>query len=158
MRPTKSRSWFTHFAKWTAHASGRPATFIAAASIILIWLITGPIFKFSDTWQLVINTGTTIITFLMVFLIQNTQNRDSEAIQIKLDEIIRAVEGAHTALLDLEELEEDELDLMHTKYKKIAERARERLRQGLIDTDAPDVDERDEEERENDEKAVKART
>ena len=145
MRPTKSRSWFTRFAKWTAHASGRPVTFMGAAMIIVIWLITGPLFKFSDTWQLVINTSTTIITFLMVFLIQNTQNRDSEATQIKLDELIRAVEGAHTALLDLEELEEEELDLIQLKYRRIAERARNKLRQGLLDTDAPDVDECDEE-------------
>lgn len=141
MRPTKSRSWFTRFAKWTAHASGRPITFMGAAAIIVIWLITGPLFKFSDTWQLVINTSTTIITFLMVFLIQNTQNRDSEATQIKLDELIRAVGGAHNALLDLEELEEVELDLIRMKYRKIAERARTKLREGLMDTDASDYEE-----------------
>ena len=146
MRPTKSRSRFTRFAKWTAHATGRPATFIGAVAIILIWIITGPIFKFSDTWQLVINTGTTIITFLMVFLIQNTQNRDSEATQIKLDELIRAIEGAHTALLDLEELEEDELDRIYANYQRIAERARKKLRAGDKDTGAPEPDEKEEEE------------
>jgi low affinity Fe/Cu permease len=100
MRPPKSRSRFTRFAKWTARISGRPVTFMIAVVVILTWVITGPIFGFSDTWQLVINTGTTIVTFLMVFLIQNTQNRDSETVQIKLDELIRAVKGAHNALLD----------------------------------------------------------
>jgi low affinity Fe/Cu permease len=111
-----------------------------ATAVIVLWLVTGPVFGYSDTWQLVINTGTTIITFLMVFLIQNTQNRDSEAIQIKLDEIIRVIEGAHNALLDLEELEEDELDRIRAKYQKLAREAREALRQGTYDTNAPEVD------------------
>jgi low affinity Fe/Cu permease len=129
MRPTKSKSWFTRFAKWTARLSGRPVTFLAAVTIIVVWGITGPIFGFSDTWQLIVNTGTTIITFLMVFLIQNTQNRDSEAMQVKLDELIRATKGAQTALLDLEELEDEELDRIRDDYQKIAEQAREDLRQ-----------------------------
>jgi low affinity Fe/Cu permease len=97
-------------------------------------VITGPIFHFSDTWQLIINTGTTIVTFLMVFLIQATQNRDSEAIQVKLDELIRSIEGAHLALLDLEELEEEELNSIHARYRKLAQRARRDLRRGKVDT------------------------
>jgi len=139
MRPTKSTSWFTRFAKWTARQTGRPIAFMVAVIVICVWACTGPVFGFSDTWQLVINTGTTIVTFLMVFLIQNTQNRDAEAIQIKLDELIRVIEGAHTALLDLEELEEEELDRIHANYERIAERARADLRQGLRDTGVPDV-------------------
>lgn len=137
MRPTKSSSWFTSFAKWTSHATGRPATFVSAVAVILIWAITGPLFGFSDTWQLVINTGTTIITFLMVFLIQNTQNRDSEAIQVKLDELIRAMAGAHNVLLDLEELDEEQLDRIHATYEALALKAREELRRGGFDTDSP---------------------
>jgi low affinity Fe/Cu permease len=128
MRPTKSKSWFTRFTKWTARASGKSVTFIAAVLIIVAWGITGPIFGFSDTWQLIINTGTTIVTFLMVFLIQSTQNRDSEAMQVKLDELIHVMKGAQNALLDLEELEEEELDRIREGYQKIAERARGELR------------------------------
>ena len=120
--------WFTRAAKAASRAAGKPITFIIAVIIILIWAITGPIFKFSDTWQLVINTGTTIITFLMVFLIQNTQNRDTEAIQIKLDELIRAVANAHNALLDLEELDDDELDTIRKDYLDLAETARNELK------------------------------
>ena len=128
MRPTKSRSWFSRFAKSTAKITGKPVTFMIAVSTVVVWAIMGPMFGFSDTWQLVINTGTTIITFLMVFLIQNTQNRDSEALQVKLDELIRATHGAQNALLDLEELEEEELDRIKAGYEKIAERARGELR------------------------------
>jgi low affinity Fe/Cu permease len=124
----KHLSWFTRAAKLASRASGRPMTFMMAVAIIIIWGITGPIFQFSDTWQLVINTGTTIITFLMVFLIQNTQNRDTEAIQIKLDELIRAVENAHNALLDLEELDDDELDTIRKDYLDLAEIARNELK------------------------------
>ena len=120
-------NWYSKFAKFAAHVSGRPRTFSVALAVIVVWAITGPLFKFSDTWQLVINTGTTIVTFLMVFLIQNTQNRDTEAIQIKLDELIRATTGAHNALLDLEELEQDKLDAFRQKYEALATEARAKL-------------------------------
>jgi low affinity Fe/Cu permease len=140
MRPTKSRSWFTRLAKDTARFTGRPIAFLSALAVVLLWLITGPLFHFSDSWQLVINTSTTIVTFLMVFLIQNAQYRDSEAIQVKLDELLRVTLGAHNALLNLEELEEEELDEIKSSYTKLAERARERLRRGEADTDVPDVD------------------
>jgi len=123
----KSVSWFTQFAKWTAHISGRPITFALAALVIIVWGVTGPIFGFSDTWQLVINTGTTIVTFLMVFLIQNTQNRDTEALQVKLDELIRATRGAKNLMLDLEELDEKELEEIRSDYLKMAEKARKEI-------------------------------
>jgi len=139
MRPTKSSSWFTSFAKKTARATGKPSAFMLAAAVIVVWVATGPIFSFSDTWQLVINTGTTIVTFLMVFLIQNTQNRDSEALQVKLDELIRAHDGAHNALLDLEELEDKELDRILLTYSKLAKKAREELRRGISDTGHEDT-------------------
>jgi low affinity Fe/Cu permease len=130
---------YTRFAKATAHFTGRPRVFTLAVAIILVWLITGPIFGFSDTWQLVINTGTTIITFLMVFLIQNTQNRDTEAMQVKLDELIRATKGAHNALLDLEELEEETLDAFRVKYQALASAARAELGHGEEDTGTPEA-------------------
>ena len=119
---------FNRFAKWTARTAGHPSTFGIAVAIIVVWAVTGPIFHFSDSWQLVINTGTTIITFLMVFLIQNTQNRDAVAMHIKLDELIRAVKGAHNELVDLEEMTEEELEEMKVRYSRLAERARARLR------------------------------
>ena len=139
MHPTKPRTWFARFARATSRASGRAITFVIALAVILAWLVSGPLFGFSDTWQLVINTGTTIVTFLMVFLIQNTQNRDSEAVQIKLDELIRAHEGAHNALLDLEELEEQELDHIRFSYATLAKQARAELRKGMADTGRPDM-------------------
>ena len=135
----KSRSLFGRFAKATSHAAGSPAAFLAAVSIVLLWGLCGPLFGFSDTWQLVINTGTTIVTFLMVFLIQNTQNRDSEATQVKLDEIIRSIEGAHLALLDLEELEEKDLNRICKDYRDLARQARRDLRAGKSDTDVREV-------------------
>ena len=122
------RSWFTRFAKATSHFVGRPVAFSVAAGVIILWSACGPLFKFSDTWQLVINTSTTIVTFLMVFLIQNTQNRDSEAIQVKLDELIRVTKGANLALLDLEELDDKELDAMRDHYERLAGEARSELR------------------------------
>ncbi|HLO29113.1 MAG TPA: low affinity iron permease family protein [Anaerolineales bacterium] len=138
-RKRSRRSWFTRTAKWASRTAGRPATFSIAIAIILLWAITGPIFHFSDTWQLVINTGTTIVTFLMVFLIQNTQNRDTEALQIKLDELLRSVENAHTVLLDLEELDEAEIDLVRKDYLELARKAREALRRGKPDIGVPDL-------------------
>ncbi len=136
MRPS---NWYSRFAKAAAHFCGRPRVFAIAVGIIMVWVVTGPIFGFSDTWQLVINTGTTIITFLMVFLIQNTQNRDTEAIQVKLDELIRATKGAHNALLDLEELEEGNLEAFRTKYQALAASARVELGSGFSDTGTPQV-------------------
>ena len=134
----RSTSWYSRFAKAAAHFCGRPPVFTFAVAIIAVWVITGPMFGFSDTWQLVINTGTTIITFLMVFLIQNTQNRDTEAIQVKLDELIRATKGAHNALLDLEELEEKSLDVFRSKYQALAAVARLELDHGEQDTGTPE--------------------
>lgn len=134
-----SASWYTRFAKGASHFCGRPRVFTLAVGIIVVWMVTGPLFRFSDTWQLVINTGTTIITFLMVFLIQNTQNRDTEAIQVKLDELIRATKGAHNALLDLEEIEEDTLDAFRTKYQALAAAARRELEMGNQDTGTPEA-------------------
>ena len=134
-----SSNFFTDFASWVARATGKPWTFAACVLVVLLWAASGPFFGFSDTWQLVINTGTTIVTFLMVFLIQNTQNRDGAAIQIKLDELIRTTTGAHNALLNLEELEEDELQEICREYTEIAEHAREQLRKGKSDTGTPSV-------------------
>ena len=131
-------SRYIGFAKAASHFCGRPRTFVLAVTVIVVWIVSGPLFGFSDTWQLVINTGTTIITFLMVFLIQNTQNRDTEAIQIKLDELIRATTGAHNALLDLEEIEEDALDDFRRKYQVLAASARDDLLQGRQDTGTPE--------------------
>ena len=140
MTPGKSSSWFTRFTKLTAHASGQPRTFVLAVMLIAAWAITGPIFGFSDTWQLVVNTGTTIITFLMVFLIQSTQNRDTEALQIKLDELLRVTPGAHNILMNLEELEESDLARLHAMYIKLAERARRKADEGRSETGVPDID------------------
>ena len=139
MRPSKSTSLFTRFAKWTARATGRPATFALAGTVIVVWAVTGPLFGFSDTWQLVINTGTTIVTFLMVFLIQNTQNRDTEALQVKLDELIRVTKGAHLMLLDLEELDDRELDKVRDTYERLAAAAREDAKLGKEDTGTPEL-------------------
>jgi len=122
---SKNASLFTRFARWCSRAAGTPFAFVAAVAIVIVWGVTGPLFGFSDTWQLVINTGTTIVTFLMVFAIQASQNRDSEAIQVKLDELIRSIEGAQNSLLDLEELEEDEIERLRTKYRGLATEARE---------------------------------
>lgn len=117
---------FPKFARWTARTVGHSSSFAAALLVILAWAATGPLFHFSDTWQLVINTGTTVITFLMVFVIQQTQNRDSEAMHVKLDEIIRALRGAQNELLDIEELTEKDLDLLRAQYLTLAREARVR--------------------------------
>jgi low affinity Fe/Cu permease len=121
--------WFSRFAHETARLSGKPVVFIAAVIIVVIWAASGPLFHYSDTWQLVINTSTTIITFLMVFLIQNTQNRDTMALQVKLAELIIAVQGAKNRLATAEDLSEEELERLHKEYCGKADTARETLEQ-----------------------------
>lgn len=135
----KTNDWYSNFAKQVSRFCGRPIVFVFAIITILAWIISGPIFDFSDTWQLVINTATTIITFLMVFLIQSTQNRDTEAIQIKLDELIRVTQGAHNILLDLEELDETQLDEFRRRYEALASVARAGIEKGKADTDTPEA-------------------
>jgi len=130
---------FTRIANVTARLAGRAATFVVMCGLVVLWALAGPYFHYSDSWQLTINTGTTILTFLMVFLIQATQNRDSAAIQLKLDEIIRSLQGAHNAMLDLEELDEQDLLKMRENYLQLAERARLALQRGDTDTDVPDL-------------------
>jgi low affinity Fe/Cu permease len=130
---------FSHLARRIAVLAGRPVVFLAALVSIVLWALSGPLFGFSDTWQLVVNTTTTIVTFLMVFLIQNTQNRDTAAIQLKLDELIRATQGAHNALLNLEEIEEEQFERYRRSYEKLAARAREKLKKGELDTDSPEI-------------------
>lgn len=127
---------FGRFANGTARASGHPAAFGLAAAVIVVWALSGPVFGFNNTWQLVINTGTTIVTFMMVFLIQNTQNRDSQAMHIKLDELLRAHKGAHNELLDLEELEQDDLDDFRDRFQALAEEARSTMGD---DTGSPEL-------------------
>ncbi len=134
-----TQSWYSRFARAAARFTGRPAIFALAVLVIVVWITTGPLFHFSDTWQLVINTGTTIVTFLMVFLIQNAQNRDTEAIQVKLDELIRATHGAHNALLDLEEPEDDSLQDFRRRYQQLARLARAGVGKGDLDTDSPEA-------------------
>ena len=134
--------WFTRTAKTASRFTGRPLCFALAVGVVLAWVVTGPLFGFSDTWQLVINTGTTVVTFLMVFLIQNTQNRDTQALQIKLDELIRSTQGAHNALLDLEELEEKDLQAFQDRYEALAERARQCGPLDVDDSGTPELDTR----------------
>ena len=130
---------FAKISQKLAMVAGSPKTFMGALILIGLWGLSGPIFHYNDTWQLIINTSTTIITFLMVFLIQNTQNRDTAAIQIKLDELIRVTQGAHNALLDLEELEDEELDAFRRKYEALASQARARITLGDQDTGTPET-------------------
>ena len=140
--PYSTRKYgFSHIARRIAVLSGRSAVFMLALATVALWAATGPLFGFSDTWQLVINTGTTIITFLMVFLIQNTQNRDTEAIQLKLDELIRATQGAHNALLDLEHIDDERFEQYRRSYRRLAAEARRKLHKGELDTDSPDLKE-----------------
>ena len=136
-------AWFNRFAKLASRAAGHPVAFLLASAGIIVWALTGPIFGFGDTWQLVINTTTTIVTFLMVFLIQNTQNRDSAALQIKLDELIRATKGAHNALLDLEELEDKRLESLRQRYEELAADARRQISRGESDVGSPQVNKPD---------------
>lgn len=117
-------TYFSRFATGTSRVVATPAAFIGAASIVSAWAVTGPIFDFSNTWQLVINTGTTIVTFLMVFLIQNTQYRDTQALQLKMDEIIRTTSGAQNVLLDLESMDAAKLEELRKTYEELAEKAR----------------------------------
>ena len=115
--------WFAHFAYEAARLAGKPVTFLTAVAVVLVWAASGPAFGFSDTWQLVINTGTTIVTFLMVFLIQNTQNRDTRVIQLKLDELIRAVQRARNELVDLEDLSDEELARLQKEFEEVRKKS-----------------------------------
>lgn len=137
---TRRANAFVRFSKAIANFTGHPYTFILALAVLAVWALTGPIFNYSDTWQLVINTGTSVITFLMVFLIQNTQNRDTAAIQIKLDELIRISQGAHNVLLNLDDLTDDEIKELQANYRALADRARNSAAGGRHDTGCPPVD------------------
>jgi len=121
-----SKLWFVHFAQWVSHVTGRPIAFLLAFASIVVWGLTGPLFGYSDTWQLVINTATTIITFLMVFVIQNTQNRDTAAMHIKIDELIRVTQKARNVLLDLEEVDDATLEKLQQDYGQLARKAKSR--------------------------------
>ena len=123
-KPHRLSAFFESFARAVTRFAGSTPAFIAAAAIIVIWAVTGPVFHYSDTWQLVINTGTTIVTFLMVFLIQRSQNNDSRAVHLKLNEIVAALEGASSRLVNVEDLSEDELKVLHSYYQRIAELAK----------------------------------
>jgi low affinity Fe/Cu permease len=122
---TTQRGLLARFSGWAASATGSTPAFIVALATVVIWLVTGPLFHYSDTWQLVINTGTTIVTFLMVFLIQRVQNRDSLALQLKLNELVAAVKAASNKLISVEDLSEEELEVLHAHYRQLAKLARE---------------------------------
>jgi low affinity Fe/Cu permease len=122
----KNHSWFPALARGASTAAGTPGMFAFALLVVIVWALTGPLFHYSDTWQLVINTGTTIVTFLMVFLIQNTQNRDTQAVQLKLDELIRVTKGAHNLLIDLEELDDEQVEQLRRTYERLGKIAREK--------------------------------
>ncbi len=138
-KKVSKRGLFGCIAEKIAYGAGQPVAFLSAFAAVIIWIVCGPFFHYSDAWQLFINTGTTVITFLMVFLIQNMQNRDTKALHLKLDELIRATEGAHTTLLGLDELSDIELRDLHAKYKVLASEAQERVKAGGLDTDIPEV-------------------
>jgi low affinity Fe/Cu permease len=140
MPTSPHRPWFARLATVTAHRSGSPAVFLVALALVAAWAASGPFFGFSNTWQLAINSCTTVATFLMVFLIQNTQNRDSIAMQVKLDELIRASDRAHNVLLDLEELDDRTLERIRSRYRHLAEEARAELARGETDTDVREVE------------------
>jgi low affinity Fe/Cu permease len=138
--------WFARFSRGTARVTGSPVTFFLALLVIITWAVTGPVFHYSDTWQLVINTATTIVTFLMVFLIQNTQNRDATAMHIKLDELIRAIHGARNRMVDLEDLNEDQLNNLKEQFAALASTAQavgEAVDEAVDDAMADKVEERD---------------
>ena len=124
MTTKASLSLFPSFARWTAAAAGKPITFTLCVIAIFVWALMGPVFDYSDSWQLVINTGTTIVTFLMVFLIQNTQNRYTQALHLKLDELIRVTKGARNLMLDLEELDDEHLERLRSAYERLGQKAR----------------------------------
>ena len=130
---------FSYLARRIAVLAGRPLTFLIAVTAVVLWALCGPLFGYTDTWQLAINTTTTIITFLMVFVIQSTQTRDTEAIQLKLDELIRATQGAHNALLDLEHIDDERFRRYRASYARLAAAAREKLEKGELDTDSPEI-------------------
>lgn len=132
---------FVKISQKIAELTGQPYVFVGAVAMIVLWAVSGPLFGFSDTWQLIVNTSTTIITFLMVFLIQSTQNRDTEALHLKLDELIRATQGAHLVLMDIEKLEENEFQSFRRAYDQIAQEARENMeRDKVLDVDCPEID------------------
>jgi len=133
----RAPSRFSHLARTAANLAGHPLAFTLAAAAIVVWAIAGPLCGYSEGWQLVINTSTTIATFLMMFLIQNTQNRESVAVQLKLDELIRAVQGAHNVLIDLEDLDQEKLERIRRHYLELARRARDMK---SLDTGSPEVD------------------
>jgi low affinity Fe/Cu permease len=140
METGRLHDWFGDSARKLSDAAGNGGTFMLALGYVLVWLASGPLFRFSDTWQLVINTSTSILTFLMVFLMQSSQNRDTRALQMKLDELIRATEGAHNALMNLENLSDQELALFHERFATLAQKAKRALDDGLRDTDCPELE------------------
>jgi low affinity Fe/Cu permease len=124
------RKRFSHFALWASRVLGSPYAFLSAVALIAVWVASGPCFGFSDTWQLVVNTGTTVITFLSVFLIQNTQNREAIAMQLKLDELIRALAKANNGMIDLEDLSEEELEKLRKRFQEFCKKSRAGKRSG----------------------------